>query len=97
MYTYIIRHVKCSMRVVVYLYNAAVISELLYSCSKRCVHVVTSTRTYKSYYYMHIQTINVCVNIVASRVKAFVDRINVVATFGNVFARRRRMQISVCM
>jgi len=33
-------------------------------------------------------------NIDASRVKAFVDRINVVATFGNVFARRQ-MQISV--
>jgi len=49
-------------------------------------HIIIHTHTHTHMY--------VCVNIDASRVKAFVDRINVVATFGNVFARRR-MQISV--
>jgi len=70
-------------------YNAVISEPYLYSRSKR--RRVCSPPTYKSYYYTHIY---VCINIDASRVKAFVNRINVVATFGNVFARRR-MQISV--
>lgn len=53
-----------------------------------------SPRTYISHIITHTHTYILCINIVVSRVKAFVDRINAVATFRNVFARRR-MQIPV--